>query len=206
MHLVDQIKEKARKNQQTVVLPESYDERMLYAAEKIVREGLAKLVILGDPAKIQAEATAKGINLQGVELLNPATSPKLEQYVANFVELRKSKGMTADEARKLLTAEDNLYYAGMMVRNGDAGGEVAGATGTTGNVLKAAFQTVGPAPGIKTVSSYFFMITKTKGSAKTALFCLPTAPSTQTRTPRPWPRSPWPPPATARLFWMWKPG
>ena len=161
MHLVDQIKEKARKNLQTVVLPESYDERMLFAAEKIVKEGLAKIVILGDLAKIQADASARGINLAGVELLNPAASPKLEQYVADLVELRKSKGLTADEARKLLTADDNLYYAGMMVRNGDAGGEVAGATGTTGNVLKAAFQTVGPAKGIKTVSSFFLMITKT---------------------------------------------
>ena len=78
MHLVDQIKEKARKNLQTVVLPESYDERMLFAAEKIVKEGLARIVILGDPAKIQADASAKGINLAGVELLNPAASPKLD--------------------------------------------------------------------------------------------------------------------------------
>jgi phosphate acetyltransferase len=163
MHLVDQIKEKARRNQQTVVLPESYDERMLFAAEKIVKEGLARIVILGDPVGIQAEAAAKGVNLTGVELLNPADSPKLEQYVANFVELRKAKGMTPEEARALLTAPDNLYYAGMMVRNGDAGGQVAGATGTTGNVLKAAFQTVGPAKGIKTVSSFFLMITKTEG-------------------------------------------
>ena len=69
--------------------------------------------------------------------------------------------MTPEEARKILTDKDNLYFAGMMVRQGDAGGEVAGATGTTGNVLKAAFQTVGTAPGIKTVSSYFFMVTKT---------------------------------------------
>jgi len=163
MHLVDQIKEKARKNRQTVVLPESYDERMLFAAEKIVKEELARIIILGDPAKIQAEAAAKGVNLVGVELLNPADSPKLEQYVADFVELRKAKGMTTEEARALLTAPDNLYYAGMMVRNGDAGGQVAGATGTTGNVLKAAFQTVGPAKGIKTVSSFFLMITTTTG-------------------------------------------
>ena len=159
MHLVDQIKKKARKNLQTVVLPESYDERMLFAAEKIVAEGLAKIVILGDPEKIKAEAAAKDINLTGVELLNPATSSKLDGYVADLMELRKSRGLTADEAKKLLTADDNLYYAGMMVRNGDAGGEVAGATGTTGNVLKAAFQTVGPAKGIKTVSSFFLMIT-----------------------------------------------
>ena len=161
MHLVDQIKEKARKNLQTVVLPESYDERMLFAAEKIVKEGLAKIVILGDPVKILAEAAAKGVSLAGVELLNPVDSPKLEKYVADLVELRKSKGLTLDEARKLLIANDNLYYAGMMVRSGDAGGEVAGATNTSGNVLKAAFQTVGPAKGIKTVSSFFLMVTKT---------------------------------------------
>lgn len=160
MHLVDQIKEKAKRNLQTIVLPESYDERMLYAAETIVTEGLAKLVILGEPTAIQAAAHAKGISLDGVTLLDPKNSPKLDQYVNDLVELRKSKGLTADDARALLTAEDNLYYAGMMVRNGDAGGEVAGATGTTGNVLKAAFQTVGPAQGIKTVSSYFFMVTK----------------------------------------------
>jgi phosphate acetyltransferase len=159
MHLVDRIKEKAKKNLQTVVLPESYDERMLYAAQKIVEQGLAKVVILGKPDGINKVAAEKGISLAGVELLDPATSPKLDAYADAFVELRKSKGMTKEEALKLLTAEDYLYYAGMMVRMGDAGGEVAGATGTTGNVLKAAFQTVGPAAGIKTVSSFFLMIT-----------------------------------------------
>lgn len=161
MHLVEQIKAKAKKNLQTVVLPESYDERMLYAAQKIVEQGLAKIVILGNPEEVQAAAAAKEISLTGVEILEPATSPKLDAYVDAFVELRKSKGMTPEEARKILTAPDNLYYAGMMVRMGDAGGEVAGATGTTGNVLKAAFQTVGTAPRIKTVSSFFLMITKT---------------------------------------------
>jgi len=161
MHLVDAIKEKAKKKVQTVVLPESYDERMLFAAQKVVEQGLARIVILGNVAEVQAAAAAKEVNLAGVEILDPSESPKLDAYVAAFTELRKSKGMTPDEARKVLTAKDNLYYAGMMVRMGDAGGEVAGATSTTGNVLKAAFQTVGTAPGIKTVSSYFFMITKT---------------------------------------------
>ncbi|NJD91548.1 MAG: phosphate acetyltransferase, partial [Geobacter sp.] len=101
-----------------------------------------------------------GVNLKGVGIEEPSTSPKLNGYIDALVELRKSKGITPDEAKKLLTAADNLYFAGMMVRQGDAGGEVAGATSTTGNVLKAAFQTVGTAPGIKTVSSYFFMVTK----------------------------------------------
>lgn len=161
MHLMDAIKEKARKNPKTVVLPESYDERMLFAAEKIVEQGLAKIIILGNQAEVLAAAKAKGINLDGVEIEDPASSTKLAGYVDALVELRKSKGLSREEATKLLTDKDNLYFAGMMVRQGDAGGEVAGATSTTGNVLKAAFQTVGTAPGIKTVSSYFFMVTKT---------------------------------------------
>ncbi len=160
MHLMEQIKTKAKKNLQTVVLPESYDERMLFAAQKIVEQGLAKIILLGNPAEVSATAQAKGVNLAGVEILDPAASPKLGAYVDELVELRKSKGLTKEEATKLLTDKDNLYYAGMMVRMGDAGGEVAGATGTTGNVLKAAFQTVGTAPGIKTVSSFFLMVTK----------------------------------------------
>jgi phosphate acetyltransferase len=161
MHLMDAIKEKAKKNLKTVVLPESYDERMLFAAEKIVEQGLAKVIILGNPEEVRTAANAKGINLKGVEIEDPATSPKLPGYIDALVELRKSKGLSAEDAKKLLTDKDNLYFAGMMVRQGDAGGEVAGATSTTGNVLKAAFQTVGTAPGIKTVSSYFFMVTKT---------------------------------------------
>lgn len=161
MHLMDTIREKAKKDLKTVVLPESYDERMLFAAEKIVEQGLAKIIILGNIAEILSAAQAKGVNLTGVEIVEPATSEKLPGYIDALVELRKSKGLSHDDAKKMLTEKDNLYFAGMMVRQGDAGGEVAGATSTTGNVLKAAFQTVGTAPGIKTVSSYFFMITKT---------------------------------------------
>lgn len=162
MHLMDTIREKARKDLKTVVLPESYDERMLFAAEKIVEQGLAKVVILGNKTEVLTAAQSKGVNLQGVTIEEPATSTKLDGYIDVLVELRKSKGLSREDAKKLLTDKDNLYFAGMMVRQGDAGGEVAGATSTTGNVLKAAFQTVGTAPGIKTVSSYFFMITKTQ--------------------------------------------
>jgi len=161
MTLMEQIKEKAKRSPKTVVLPESYDERMLFAARRATDEGLAKIVILGNPDGITAQAREKGVDLSGVELLDPATSPKLDAYVEQFTELRRSKGMTPEEARKTLTATDYLYYAGMMVRSGDADGEVAGATSTTGNVLKAAFQTVGTAPGIRTVSSFFLMVTKT---------------------------------------------
>jgi phosphate acetyltransferase len=161
MSLVEQIKAKAKNNRKTVVLPESYDERMLFAAQQVMEQGLAKIVILGNKAEVQNAASLKGVNLTGVEILEPATAPKLASYVDALVELRKSKGLSREDAEKLLTAKDNLYFAGMMVREGDADGEVAGATGTTGDVLRAAFQTVGTAPGIKTVSSFFLMITKT---------------------------------------------
>jgi phosphate acetyltransferase len=161
MPLVKQIHEKAKSNLKRVVLPESYDERMLFAAQEIVEQGLAKIILLGKPEALQAAAAQKGVNLSGVEIVDPATSAKLEGYVGKLVELRKSKGLTPEQARQLLTAADNLYFAGMMVREGDADGEVAGATGTTGDVLRAAFQTVGPAPGIKTVSSFFLMATQT---------------------------------------------
>lgn len=169
MHLMDQIKAKAKSSLQTVVLPESYDERMLFAAQKVVEQGLAKIVILGNPDEMKSAAAAKGVSLAGVEILEPANSPKLNAYADALVELRKSKGLTREEALNLLTGKDNLYYAGMMVRMGDAGGEVAGATSTTGNVLKAAFQTVGTAPGIKTVSSFFLMITKTPDFGKNGI-------------------------------------
>lgn len=161
MSLMDQIKAKARKNLQTIVLPESYDDRMYLAAQQIVEQGLAKVVLLGNPDAIIKKAAELAVDVSKVELVDPASSPKLNDYADALVELRKSKGLTKEEALKLLTAPDNLYYAGMMVRQGDAAGEVAGATGTTGDVLRAAFQTVGPAAGIKTVSSFFFMVTKT---------------------------------------------
>jgi len=162
MPLVKKIKEKARTHLKTIVLPESYDERMLFAAQNIVEQGLAKVVLLGNPEALQATAKEKGIHLADVQIIEPSTSPRLAHYVEKLVELRKSKGLTPEQARELLTGADHLYFAGMMVREGDADGEVAGATGTTGDVLRAAFQTVGPAPGIKTVSSFFLMATKTE--------------------------------------------
>ncbi|RQW90008.1 MAG: phosphate acetyltransferase [Geobacter sp.] len=160
MHFIDKIKAKAKSNPQIVVLPESYDDRMLFAAEKIVAQGLAKVVLLGNPERVNEAAAAQGANLVGVEILDPCTAPQLESYVDALVELRKKKGLTPEDARKLLTDEDNLYFSGMMVRMGDAGGCVAGATSTTGSVIRSAIQTIGTTPGIKTVSSFFVMISK----------------------------------------------
>ena len=172
MHLVDQLKENARKNLQTVVLPEGYDDRMVEAAGRIVEDGLARVVLLGNPDTLRAKAAEQGASLEGVTLLEPAQSPKLESYVDQLVEIRKKKGLAREEAKKLLTGEDNLYFGAMMVRMGDAGGAVAGAFNTTGDVLRAAFQVIGTAPGMKTVSSVFLMVTKTPefGEDGTILF------------------------------------
>ena len=160
MHLVDQIKTKARQNVQTVVLPEGYDDRMIQAAGQIVQDGLARVVLLGQPDTLTARARELQASLEGVTCLDPKTAPQLEAYVDELVELRKKKGLSREEAKALLTAEDNLYFGAMMVRKGDAGGAVAGAFNTTGDVLRAAFQVIGTSPGMKTVSSVFLMVTK----------------------------------------------
>ncbi len=160
MHLVEQIKAKAKTSLQTVVLPEGYDDRMIQASEKIVAEGLARVVLLGNREALLAKAAELGCSLAGVELVYPGTSDKLETYVAELMEVRKKKGLTREQALELLTAEDNLFFGAMMVRLGDAGGAVAGAYNTTGAVLRAAFQVIGTAPGMKTVSSVFLMVTK----------------------------------------------
>lgn len=171
MHLVDQIKAKARAHAQTVVLPEGYDDRMIQAAGLIVKDCLAKVVLLGEPGALLNKAKELGVSLDGVELLDPMTAPKLDSYVDELVELRKKKCLTADEARGLLTQSDNLYFASMMVRRGDAGGAVAGAANTTGDVLRAAFQCIGTAPGIKTVSSVFLMVTKNPEFGENGVLC-----------------------------------
>jgi len=171
MHLVEQIKAKARKNLQTVVLPESYDDRMIQAAGQIVGDGLAKVVLLGEPATLQAKAKELGASLEGVELIDPKNSPALNGYVDELVALRAKKGMTPDQAREILTADDKLFYGAMMVRKGDAGGMVAGAFNTTGDVLRAAFQVIGTAPGIRTVSSVFLMVTKNVAFGENGVLC-----------------------------------
>lgn len=171
MHLVEQIKAKARASLQTVVLPEGYDDRMVQAAGRIVKEGLAKVVLLGNPDTLKKKATELGASLDGVVLLDPKDSPRLGSYVDELVALRKSKGLTAEEAKKLLIGADNLYYGAMMVRLGDAGGAVAGADNTTGDVLRAAFQVIGTAPGMRTVSSVFLMVTKTPEFGENGVIC-----------------------------------
>ena len=171
MHLVDQIKAKARANLQTVVLPEGYDDRMIEAAAGIDADNLANVVLLGKPEALNARAAALGVSLSGVTLIEPKNSESLPAYIDELVELRKKKNLSRDEAIALLTADDNLYFAAMMVRRGDAGGAVAGAANTTGDVLRAAFQVVGTAVNMNTVSSVFLMVTKTPDFGENGVLC-----------------------------------
>lgn len=171
MHLVDQIKAKARLNLQTVVLPEGYDDRMVEASAKIVADGLAKVALLGNVDALNAKAAEMGVSLDGVSLIDPKNSDLLDDYADELVELRKKKGLTKEQAIELLKGEDNLYFGSMMVRKGDAGGAVAGAYNTTGDVLRAAFQVIGTAPGMKTVSSVFLMVTKTPEFGENGVLC-----------------------------------
>lgn len=171
MHLVDQIKAKARSNVQTVVLPEGYDDRMIQASSQVVADKLANVVLLGNEEALKAKAAELNTSLEGVTVIDPKTSELLDGYADELVELRKKKGLTKDEALSLLTADDNLFFGAMMVRKGRAGGAVAGAFNTTGDVLRAAFQVVGTAPGMKTVSSVFLMVTKTPEFGENGVMC-----------------------------------
>ncbi len=171
MHLVAQIKAKARANLQTVVLPEGYDDRMVAAAAQIVADKLAKIVLLGNPEILNAKAIELGVSLAEVTIVEPKSSELLDNYAVELVELRKKKSLSYDDAIALLTAEDNLYFAAMMVRKGAAGGAVAGAFNTTGDVLRAAFQVIGTSPGMQTVSSVFLMVTKNPEFGENGTLC-----------------------------------
>ena len=159
MSLLDQIKAKAKANPQTIVLPESVDERTIKAAVAINNEGIAKVVLLGATDAVQTSATNLGVSLEGIAVIDPVTTDKLPEYAEKLAEIRKSKGMTIDEAKGLLV--NPLYFGAMMVKLGEADGMVAGAINTTGDVLRPALQIIKTTPGISTVSSCFLMILPT---------------------------------------------
>ncbi|HHU69070.1 MAG TPA: phosphate acetyltransferase [Thermoanaerobacterales bacterium] len=154
MNYIEQIRSKARSLNKTIVLPEGNDKRVVKAAEIITKEGIAKVVLLGD--KDEIFKIAEGADLSNVEIINPKESPKLEEYALTCYEMRKEKGVTKEDALDMM--KDNLYYGNMMVKCGDADGLVAGALNTTGDVLRPAFQIVKTSPSISVVSSAFIMI------------------------------------------------
>lgn len=161
MELLEQIKSNARKHKKRIVLPEGYEERNIKAADIAISEGLAQIILLGDPAQIEAHAKKLGLkNISKAEIINPILHQKKDHYIQLMVELRKNKGMTAEEASRLI--EDPLYLGVLMIKNGDADGEVSGADHATGDVLRPAFQYIKTAPGISVVSGAFLMILSDK--------------------------------------------
>lgn len=161
MNLLDNIKKSAQKHNKRIVLPESLEERTLKAADIILHEKIAQVILTGNPDEIKAEAAKHQLkNLDKAIIVNPKNHAKKDQYIDLLVELRKKKGLTRDEAAKLV--EDPLYLATLMIKSGDADGEVAGAENATGDVLRPAFQIVKTKPEISVVSGAFLMILKDK--------------------------------------------
>lgn len=161
MDLVEKIKEKARKEFKKIVLPESYEDRTLKAADIVISEKLAQIVLIGEKEKIDIEASRLGLdNISKAIVINPYHHENKEKYVDLMVQLRAHKGLTREEAFKLV--EDPLVLATIMIKNGDVDGELAGADNSTGDVLRPAFQFVGTKPGISVVSGAFIMILKDK--------------------------------------------
>ncbi len=155
MSMVDDIKKKAKSKLMTIVLPEGDEPRTVQAAKIIKDDGLAKPVLLGSKTAVEMTAKDTNTDISGIEIIDPATSPKAENYAKELFELRKAKGVTEEDAAKLV--QDVMYYGIMMVKTGDADGLVSGAVHTTGDMLRPALQLIKTKPGIKVVSSSFLM-------------------------------------------------
>ena len=153
MAIIDKIKAKAKSDVKHIVLPEGEEIRNVQAAVMIRDQGLAKLTLLGNPAKVKE--VAAGADLTGIDIIDPADSDKAPLYAATLYDLRKAKGMTEEEAAKKVA--DPMYYGIMMVKLGDADGLVSGAIHSTGDMLRPALQVIKSKPGMKTVSSCFLM-------------------------------------------------
>lgn len=156
MSFIDGIKEKAKKNVKTIILPESEDERTIRAAAKVLEEGIAKLILIGNPDVIKADAAKYGVDVSGAQVVDPETTPKLDEYANILYEIRKNKGMTPEKAKETLLG-DRTTFGVVMMKNGEADGLVSGACHSTANTLRPALQILKTAPGAKMVSAFFIM-------------------------------------------------
>ncbi|HEX3009875.1 MAG TPA: phosphate acetyltransferase [Bacteroidales bacterium] len=161
MELLEKIKEQAKLHKKRIVLPEGTEERTLKAADIVIAEKIAEISLIGNPARIKELATQWNLkNISQAQIIDPIDHPRKSQYIDLMVELRKSKGLTRSNAQKLIEAP--LYLGTLMIKAGDADGEVAGAMNATGDVLRPAFQYVKTLPGISVVSGAFIMMLKNK--------------------------------------------
>ena len=154
MAFIDVIKERAKADKKTIVLPESMDRRTFEAAAQILKEDLADLIIIGTPEEVAKNS--EGLDISGATVINPFTYEKTQDYIDLFVELRKSKGMTPEKAKETILS-DYAYYGCLMIKNGDADGLVSGACHSTANTLRPCLQIIKTNPGTKLVSAFFLM-------------------------------------------------
>lgn len=160
MDLISEIIARAKANKQRIVLPEGTEERTLKAADQLLADEVAELILIGNPSEIKDLADKFGLtNIGKATIIDPENHPKKEEYAELLCELRKKKGMTIEEARKLVL--DPLYLGCLIIKAGDADGQLAGARNTTGNVLRPALQIIKTSPGITCVSGAMLMVTQT---------------------------------------------
>lgn len=160
MTLIDSIIARAKSNRQRIVLPESLEERTITAADRAIADGLADIILIGNRDEIMAKAAELGLgHIGGAAIIDPATSPKTAEYAELLYELRKNKGMTPEQAAK--TVLNPLYFGCLIIKSGDADGQISGALSTTGDTLRPALQIIKCAPGVNCVSGAMLLITKT---------------------------------------------
>ena len=155
MTFIESIKQRAKQNIKTIILPEAEDKRVLEAASKVITQGFAKVILIGDKEQVEKDSKENNIDLLGVEIIDIKTSTKKQEYAQKLFELRQAKGMTQEEASKLI--EEPIYFGMMMLKNGEADGLVSGAAHSTSNTLRPALQILKTAPNTKLVSAFFVM-------------------------------------------------
>ena len=160
MTLIESIIERAKSSKQRIVLPEALEERTIKAADRAIADGLAEIILIGNPEKIHALASELGLtHIGGATIIDPATSEKTEEYAQLLFQLRQAKGMTEEKAHQLVL--DPLYFGCLIIKSGDADGQISGALSTTGETLRPALQIIKCSPGITCVSGAMLMVTKT---------------------------------------------
>lgn len=160
MALIDDIIARAKSRRQRIVLPESLEDRTIMAADRAVADSLADIILIGNRDEILAKAASLGlVNIADATIIDPATSPKTKEYANLLYELRKAKGMTPEQAENL-ALHNPLYFGCLIIKSGDADGQISGALSTTGDTLRPALQIIKCAPGISCVSGAMLMLTK----------------------------------------------
>lgn len=159
MDILENLIVRAKANKQRIVLPEAEEERTIKAADRALADALADIILIGNPAKIQQQVEAFNLtNISKATIIDPENNPKSEEYAQLLADLRKKKGMTIEQARELV--KNPLYLGCLIIKNGDADGQISGALSTTGDTLRPALQIIKCAPGITCVSGAMLLITQ----------------------------------------------